>query len=95
MLPVGHDTFTGVNRVRGSYFADTLLGSNNPTSTAEIFEGRGGDDFIDGRGGFDKAVYLNEDAADRCSSCRRRCVRWTEYRTRYLAIDRVHHRDKF
>ena len=60
---VGHDTFTGVNRVRGSYFADTLLGSNNPSGTAEFFEGRGGDDFIDGRGGFDRAVYLNEDAA--------------------------------
>ena len=59
---VGHDTFTGVNRVRGSYFADTLLGSNNPNGTTEFFEGSGGDDFIDGRGGFDKAVYLNEDA---------------------------------
>ena len=59
---VGHDTFTGVNRVRGSFFADTLLGSNNPNGTAELLEGRGGDDFIDGRGGFDKAVYLNEDA---------------------------------
>ena len=59
---VGHDTFTGVNRVRGSYFADTLLGSNNPSGTAEFFEGRGGDDFINGRGGFDRAVYLNEDA---------------------------------
>ena len=52
---VGHDTFTGVNRVRGSYFADTLLGSNNPSGTAEIFEGRGGDDFINGLGGFDRA----------------------------------------
>ena len=59
---VGHDTFTGVNRVRGSYFADTLLGSNNPSGTAEFFEGRGGDDFINGLGGFDRAVYLNEDA---------------------------------
>ena len=58
---VGHDTFTGVNRIRGSYFSDTLLGSNNPANTVEIFEGRGGDDFINGGGGFDRAFYLNED----------------------------------
>src|SRR5262249_23572947 len=58
----GHDTFSGGHRGRGSYFADTLLGSTNPSGTAEFFEGRGGDDFIDGRGGFDRAVYLNEDA---------------------------------
>ena len=39
-----------------------LLGSNNPANTVEMFEGRGGDDFINGGGGFDRAVYLNEDA---------------------------------
>ena len=53
---VGTDTFTGVQFVRGSSFADTLLGSNNLTGV-EVFEGRGGNDFIDGRGGFDRAVY--------------------------------------
>jgi VCBS repeat-containing protein len=57
---VGHDTFTGVRYVRGSYFNDFLYGSDNP-SNAENFEGRGGNDFIDGRGGFDRAVYGNED----------------------------------
>ena len=57
---VGHDTFSGVNSVRGSYFDDTLIGSNNPTG-AENFEGRGGNDTIDGGGGFDRAVYANED----------------------------------
>ena len=58
---VGHDTFSGVNGVRGSYFDDFLYGSNNPAGTAENFEGRGGNDYIDGRGGFDRAVYANED----------------------------------
>jgi hypothetical protein len=54
---VGVDSFTGVNSVRGSQFADTLSGSNNKVFTAENFEGRGGNDFIDGRGGFDRAIY--------------------------------------
>ena len=53
---VGTDTFTGVQIVRGSEFDDTLLGSNN-TPGVEVFEGRGGNDFIDGRGGFDRAIY--------------------------------------
>ena len=51
----------GINKICGSEFGDTLRGSNNPANTAELFEGRGGDDFIDGQGGFDRAVYLNED----------------------------------
>ena len=55
-VSVGTDTFTGVNIVRGSQFADTLQGSNN-LSGVEVFEGRGGNDFIDGRGGFDRATY--------------------------------------
>ena len=46
--------------MRGSYFNDYLYGSNS-TGT-EQFEGRGGNDYIDGRGGFDRAVYGNEDA---------------------------------
>ena len=59
---IGHDIFLGgVNKICGSEFGDTLRGSNNPANTAELFEGRGGDDFIDGQGGFDRAVYLNED----------------------------------
>ena len=52
---VGTDTFTGVQGVRGSAFIDTLVGSDN--FSAETFQGRGGDDFIDGRGGFDRALY--------------------------------------
>ena len=58
---VGTDTFVGVNSVRGSYFDDFLYGSDNPFLTFENFEGRGGNDYIDGRGGFDRAVYANED----------------------------------
>ena len=54
---VGTDTFAGVNSVRGSYFADTLIGSNNPFGTAENFEGLGGNDIVNGGGGFDRAVY--------------------------------------
>jgi Ca2+-binding RTX toxin-like protein len=51
------DTFTGVNSVRGSNFDDVFHGSNNPFGTAENFEGMGGNDLIDGGGGFDRAVY--------------------------------------
>jgi Ca2+-binding RTX toxin-like protein len=55
---VGIDSFTGVNAVRGSNFDDVLLGSDN-VSSVENFEGRAGNDFIDGRGGFDRAIYGN------------------------------------
>src|SRR6185436_920892 len=37
-------------------FGDTFEGSNNSTGV-EVFEGRGGDDFIDGLGGFDRVLY--------------------------------------
>jgi Ca2+-binding RTX toxin-like protein len=57
---VGSDTFTGVNSITGSQFADTLRGSDNPNGTSEQFEGRAGNDFFDGRGGFDQAVYSND-----------------------------------
>jgi hypothetical protein len=58
---VGYDIFTGVNSVRGSYFNDALLGSDNPFNTFENFEGRGGNDFINGLGGFDRANYTFDD----------------------------------
>jgi hypothetical protein len=57
---VGSDSFTGVNSITGSQFADTLSGSNNAPGTGEAFEGRAGNDFIDGRGGFDTAIYNND-----------------------------------
>jgi Ca2+-binding RTX toxin-like protein len=59
---VGIDSFKGVNGVRGSNFDDVLLGSDNRPSTAENFEGRGGNDLINGRGGFDRAIYSNDPA---------------------------------
>jgi Ca2+-binding RTX toxin-like protein len=46
---VGTDTFTLVNAVRGSNFADTILGDAN----GNTLDGRAGDDRIDGRGGND------------------------------------------
>jgi Ca2+-binding RTX toxin-like protein len=59
---VGHDTFTGVNALQGSDFDDLLFGSDNAPRTAENFIGGVGNDLIDGRGGFDRAVYSNDPA---------------------------------
>ncbi|WP_398483389.1 beta strand repeat-containing protein, partial [Tardiphaga sp.] len=57
---VGTDTFTNVSGVLGSSFDDVLLGSNNPNGTFEQFEGRAGNDLINGRGGYDFAIYNND-----------------------------------
>jgi Ca2+-binding RTX toxin-like protein len=54
-VSVGTDSFTGVTRVRGSQYDDTLLGSNQ--GGVEQFIGGAGNDFIDGRGGNDRAAY--------------------------------------
>ena len=61
---VGHDTFvgSGILSVFGSAFADTLSGSNNGFGTIEVFDGRAGNDTINGRGGFDRADYNNDPA---------------------------------
>jgi Ca2+-binding RTX toxin-like protein len=56
----GVDTLSGVNAVRGSNFADTLTGFNHGINTLHAFEGRGGDDFINGAGGADQAAYNND-----------------------------------
>jgi VCBS repeat-containing protein len=56
---VGTDSFTHVNRVTGSFYDDTLIGSDR-TDVTEFFDGRGGNDNIDGSGGGDIAVYNNE-----------------------------------
>jgi len=56
-VSVGTDTFTGVAQVRGSSFDDTLLGGNPSTNGFEGFDGRGGNDFIDGGQGWDRAEY--------------------------------------
>jgi len=52
----GNDTLININQVRGSNFADVLYGSGR-TDVTESFEGRNGDDTIDGRGGTDFARY--------------------------------------
>ncbi len=54
---VGTDTFFGVSQIRGSNFNDTLTGFNHGIAQAHVYEGRGGDDFINGAGGFDQAAY--------------------------------------
>jgi Ca2+-binding RTX toxin-like protein len=54
----GSDTLFNFDQVRGSNFDDTLLGSNR-TDKTEFFEGRAGNDYIDGRGGFDTVRYTN------------------------------------
>lgn len=48
----GNDVLHNINRVRGSDFADVLLGSDQATYF-EIFEAGAGDDHVDGRGGVD------------------------------------------
>ena len=57
---VGRDIFTGVNSVRGSKYNDSLIGGNILSDQLEIFEGGAGNDFIDGRGGWDRAKYDND-----------------------------------
>ena len=58
----GNDTLLNINWARGSNFNDTLLGSDTTTVT-ELFEGRAGNDTIDGRGGSDVVRYENATSA--------------------------------
>ncbi len=56
------DKLSNIEGIRGSDFDDLLRGSDRNTYATdgyfEFFEGRAGDDVIDGRGGFDYADYL-------------------------------------
>ncbi|CAN7756272.1 VCBS domain-containing protein [Bradyrhizobium sp. LjRoot220] len=61
-LSVGHDTLSNVNSIVGSNHNDTFTGSDNAAFTYETYEGRAGNDFIDGRGGFDQVNYQNDPA---------------------------------
>src|SRR5439155_15131504 len=66
---VGSDTFTGVNWVRGSNFADTLSGDANANTLEgqggnDRLDGRGGNDTLTGGGGADTFVYANGGGAD-------------------------------
>jgi Ca2+-binding RTX toxin-like protein len=51
----GNDTLVNVEQVNGTAFNDTLLGNTGDNG----FEGLGGDDLIDGRGGWDVVGYYN------------------------------------
>lgn len=61
LYTVGRTTFTGVNGVGGTDYADRLVGSNGGgaigTTLAEGFDPRGGADTVDGQGGFDTVFY--------------------------------------
>jgi Ca2+-binding RTX toxin-like protein len=57
---VGTDTVSGVSEMRGSNFDDELMGTNHGITTAQVYEGRAGNDTFSGRGGFDQARYNNE-----------------------------------
>jgi Ca2+-binding RTX toxin-like protein len=52
----GTDTLSNFNAIRGSSHADNLYGSDR-TDFTEQFEGRAGNDVIDGRGGLDLVRY--------------------------------------
>lgn len=57
----GTDTLINIEEVRGSAFNDTLTGSDS--GIYESFEGRAGNDTIDGKGGTDRASYDTSPAA--------------------------------
>ncbi len=66
---VGTDTLYNIESVRGSAFNDTLTGSSN-AAFVESFEGRGGDDIIDGLGGVNRADYNSSSPVSRSISRR-------------------------
>lgn len=57
----GTDTFINIEEVRASAFNDTLTGSDS--GEFESFEGRAGNDTIDGKGSWDRASYQTSTAA--------------------------------
>jgi hypothetical protein len=54
-VALGTVTFSGVRSVTGTYLDDTLIGGGD--DGFEGFRGDGGNDFIDGRKGYDRADY--------------------------------------
>ena len=58
----GNDTLINISQVWGSSHDDVITGSNESVLT-EQFQGRGGNDTIDGAGGYDLARYDNATAA--------------------------------
>lgn len=56
----GTDTFTGIERVRGTQLADTFIGSDG----RQVFRGLGGNDTFDGGGGDRDQLDYNRDEED-------------------------------
>jgi len=54
----GIDTLVSIEGLHGSQFNDTLIGGNPLGNAQEIFEGRGGNDFIEGGVGTDRVSFL-------------------------------------
>ncbi len=61
----GTDTLIDIEAVIGTRFNDRLLGGNTANDGFETFEGKEGNDFINGRSGFDFAQYNNSFTSDR------------------------------
>jgi Ca2+-binding RTX toxin-like protein len=53
----GTDTLNDIDMVRGSRYADVLIGGKAGNNAFEAFDGGAGDDVIDGGSGFDRADY--------------------------------------
>ncbi len=67
-LTLGRDTLSGVFRATGTVFDDWLEGGGSGRTVdagtkAEQFEGLDGNDLIDGKGGWDVALYWNDPSA--------------------------------
>ncbi|WP_445778582.1 Calx-beta domain-containing protein, partial [Shewanella sp.] len=69
---LGYDRLSGVNNVSGSDFNDHFIGTNFEQGNykfweagfGEFFQGRGGDDYIDGgTGGYNRAQYRRDSGA--------------------------------
>ena len=56
----GTDTFTGIERIRGTQLADTFIGSDG----LQKFRGLGGDDFFDGGAGDQDQIDYSRDEED-------------------------------
>jgi Ca2+-binding RTX toxin-like protein len=57
----GNDVLININELRGSDHNDTLIGSNR-SDVSEFFDGRAGNDSIDGAGGFDTVGFGSANA---------------------------------
>ena len=57
ILYLGTFTYSGVNFIAGTKFSDTLIGGVASNDNIEVFRGNGGDDYIDGGRGYDRASY--------------------------------------